>query len=185
MKAIYPQRGFMINELLLVLCALLLLSLFGVASLSSKSLQARTAALGFQGMVKAARTLAGANALEAMPGNDSGATIAVTSENGHTVARLYLGRPFMGTLKADSHVPPLITNADVSVADGSRIWPPFVILISSSGYAELAPSFKVKSVLPPAVTSCPSGGYTLRFSAGLRTEDHQLSCEDASLGTNS
>ena len=186
MGVTHSQRGFTLSEVLLAVSVVLFVLLVGLASLSARSAQARSAALVLQAMVGTARTLAAANAgSSAAIGSASGATVAVTFESGHTVARLYAGRPIDGVaLPADGHTPPFITDAEISVVSGSAALPPFAILISSSGYAQLVASYTVNSNLPVSATSCPSSGYTLRFSAGWHSEDHKLSCEDASLRTN-
>lgn len=158
-----------------------------IASINSRPVEARSAALELRAIIEAARSLAAANASSStINGNASGATVAVTSENGHTVIHLYVGRPLTsGPLPEDPHVSPVVTDAEISVLSGIKVRPPFAILVSSSGYASLVSGYDVSARLPTSNTSCPAGGYTLSFRAGLHTEFHQLSCENTSLVVNS
>jgi Tfp pilus assembly protein FimT len=178
-------RGFTTIEVLTAMGIITLFLFIGLTSLSTRPIEARSSALQFRAMIEAARTLAVSNAsASVVKGIASGATVAVTSENGRTVARLYMGRLLTnGSLSRDAHVPPYVTNAEISVVSGSGAQPPFAIVISSSGYASLSALGNGANFLASSVP-CPSGGYTLRFKAGTHTENHQLSCEDVSLETN-
>ncbi len=180
------ERGVSTVELVLVLSVASILLLAGFTALSFRPAQARGTALQLGAMIAAARSLAAINNGNPKLGvSDSGATIGIVVTDGHTVARLYVGRPVVGgRLSADQHVPPIITDAEVSILGGAEIRPPFAILVSSSGYAQLADAYEVNANLPFAISSCPPGGYTMRFSAGLHFEDHQLSCENALLATS-
>lgn len=178
-------RGFTAIELLLVVGTIALFLLIGAMAMSSNPIKARSAALELRAMLEAARSLASANASNStVGGNTSGATVTVTSEKDRTVFRLYVGRPpASGNLPQDAHVPPFVTDAKISVVSESETRPPFAILVSSSGYARLAAGYEVNSSLPLSVNSCPSGEYIFKFSAGMHTEDHPLSCDEASLRT--
>jgi hypothetical protein len=182
----YAEQGFTTIEWLAVMGIIAMFMLGGFTAMSFQSMQARDAALEFRAMIEAARAFAASNAGNAtIDGGVSGATVAVTSENGHTVMRLYMGRPMTSsTLLADLHVPPLSTTAEITVVSGSESRPPFAIVVSSSGYATLAAAYDVIAHLPTSESPCPSAGYILRFRAGMHTEDHELSCEEASLKTS-
>jgi type II secretory pathway pseudopilin PulG len=177
------SSGFTTLESLLVVSVLAVLILLGVAPLATQPLQARSAAFELAAIVDAARSIAAANASSlSLPATASGSTVSVDRKDGHTIVRLFLGRPVhIGNLVEDTHLPPFITNASISVLSGKEIQPPFALLFSSGGYVSLAPAYDKNAHLPVAEVACPAEGYILEFRLGLHSEDHLLSCDSATL----
>jgi hypothetical protein len=89
--------------------------------MSTQPMRARSVALELQAMFEVARSIAATNAsLSAL--NAPGSTVAFTSNGGYTLIQLYMGRPSMsGSLPRESHVPPIVTNAKISVVDGAEV----------------------------------------------------------------
>ncbi len=180
------ERGFTLLETM-VMTAIVGFALLAVAAFSGFGPpQRRIAALALQGALAETRALAEANA-DATSSTPTGATLTVVPLPDGRTSKLtiYVSRPIAGApaLKTDPGFPPLRVPVRFNVTGLTAIGEPFTILVSSSGYASIAPKYAYDPAHPVALEADPgcdeARGVIIAVSDDVASEAHPFDCREA------
>jgi len=180
------ERGFTLLETM-IMTAIVGFALLAFAAFSGfEAPQRRVAALALQGALAETRALAEANA-DATSSTPTGATLTVTPLPDGRTSKLtiYLSRPITGapTLTTDPGVPPEHLPVRFNVPGLTALGEPFTILVSSSGYASIAPKYAYDPAHPVTLDSDPgcdeAHGVQIAVSDDVASEAHPFDCREA------
>jgi type II secretory pathway pseudopilin PulG len=180
------ERGFTLLETM-IMTAIVGFTLLAFAAFSGFGPpRRRVAALALQGALAETRALAEANA-DATSSTPTGATLTVDPlPDGHgSKLTIYVSRPIPGApaLTTDPGMPPERVPVRFNVAGLTAIGEPFTILVSSSGYASIAPNYAYDPAHPVALASDPgcdeAHGVLIAVSDDVASDAHPFDCREA------
>jgi type II secretory pathway pseudopilin PulG len=179
------ERGFTLLDTLVAL-AIASFTLLAVAALHGfQPPEHRVAAMALQGALAETRALAASNAATTTS-TPTGATLTVVPlASGGTRIAVFAARPIAGAapLVADAGFPPIVLPVAITLPGLTVAGEPFTILVSSSGYASVAPNYGYDPARPRALANDPgcdeARGVTIAIADDSSSETHAFECRGA------